>query len=231
MSQHRTDHGDEGGAIEVARYTIYGLLGSALVAKVVSLGFGLLSDFGRGQVSSDAQAHSYSHSLADVSGTLAMAGFSLGFLYAAYLLSRLFRGSGYAIDDGSRNLGIVRFACEGGVIAAAGVGSLLASSSAGHGFVGFIALMAAVVYVIFRAIEFFGPDFLWFVRGRVRGSGLHRAVGSAAQPAPGEMVRGRPREDARVPGRECRRDRPNRRVRRPDRSQALRRRPRTRGHH
>lgn len=151
-----------------AKYAVYALLGGAAVLKSVSWGLGLLAGVGRGQLSSSTAAHNMSHSLADISGALAMSAAALTLLILAYWVSSAVRPAGYSLDDGRKGSGIIRFAIEVGVVIGAGVLAFVMSDNSGHMLVGFIALGVGLAYGVFRS--------------GVPRSGSVGAPGSAPQP-------------------------------------------------
>jgi hypothetical protein len=175
MNRHETFR-VEAGALRAARRTIYGLLGGALALEAVSLVFsvlGALANQNRGQ------AHTTSHELAHLSGAFAVGGLSVGFLYGAYVMSSVIRGSAWVYADERKLIGLIRFVLEVGVILAAAVLSLVMCSDSGHVFIGFIALAASLLYGAYRALEFFETSLPALGRGR---SDLQRVVAGANSP-------------------------------------------------
>ena len=175
MNRHETFRVDAG-ALRAARRTIYGLLGSALALEAVSLVFRVLGALAN---QNSGQAHTASHELAHLSGAFAVGGLSVGFLYVAYVMSSLIRGSAWVYADGRKLIGLIRFVLEVGVGLAAGVLSLVMCSDSGHVLIGFIALAASLLHGARRALEFFETSLPALGRGR---SGLHRVVAGANNP-------------------------------------------------
>jgi hypothetical protein len=175
MNRHETFRVDAG-ALRAARRTIYGLLGVALALEAVSLLFRVLGAFAN---PNSGPAHTVSHELAHLSGAFAVGGLSVGFLYGAYVMSSVIRGSAWVYAGGRKLIGLLRFVLEVGVVLAAGVLSLVMCSDSGHVFIGFIALAASLLYGTYRTVEFFETSLPALGRGR---SDLHRVVADANNP-------------------------------------------------
>ena len=182
MNMHETFR-DAAGALRAARRTIYGLLGGAVALEAVSLLFRVLGALAS---QNSGQAHTASHELAHLSGAFAVGGLSVGFLYGAYVMSSVIRGSAWVYADGRKLIGLIRFVMEVGVVLAAGVLSLVMCSDSGHVFVGFIALAASLLYGTYRAVEFFETSLPALGRGR---SDLHRVVAGANSPRVAERTK------------------------------------------
>ena len=175
MNRHETFR-DAAGALRAARRTIYGLLGGALGLEAASLVFRVLGALAN---QNSRQAHTTSHELAHLSGAFAVGGLSVGFLYGAYVMSSVIRGSAWVYADGRKLIGLIRFVLEVGVVLAGGVLSLAMCSESGHLLIGFIALAVSLLYGAHRAVELFETSLPALGRGR---SDLHPVVAGANSP-------------------------------------------------